>query len=56
LRFELVKLNGYGVVDEDKTTDDCRYYKLKGITVSRSGKEVDFELYKDKYGYGVNLI
>ena len=56
LRFELVKLNGYGIVNEDKTTDECRYYKLKGITVSRSGKEVEFEVYKDKHGYGVNLI
>ena len=56
LKFELARLNGYGIVDEDKTTDECRYYKLNEIMVFRSGKEVEFELYKDKNGYGVNLI
>jgi hypothetical protein len=56
LELTLTNLNGYMVINREKSTADRVVFDSPVVTVWKSGKPVPFEMYKDGQGYHIKLL
>lgn len=56
LELTLTNLNGYMVINREKSTADRVVFDSPVVTVWKSGDPVPFEMYKDGHGYHINLL
>lgn len=55
LRVILMNLNGYMEINKEKSTADYVAFNSPVVKVKRNGKDVSFEMIKDKTGYSVKF-
>lgn len=56
LELTLTNLNGYMVINREKSTADRVVFDSPVVTVWRNGEVVPFEMHKDGQGYHINLL
>ena len=56
LELTLTNLNGYMVINREKSTADRVVFDSPVVTVWRNGEVVPFEMHKDGQGYHIKLL